>query len=81
MVYNHKTHTSFGIIYASIFVIKNLINYNNLIDYINFIIENIIIETMINLDTRVFAVKMVMSLVLEVIKIDEDNIYREMTLI
>lgn len=44
-------------------------------------IENVAVETMIGLNAGVFAMKMVAGLVLEVVEIDENNIYKEMALI
>lgn len=60
---------------------KDLIDYNNLVDYIYLVTKNVTIEIMIGLDVGVFALKIVTSLILEIVEINTDNIYKEIALI
>lgn len=75
------TCVSFEIVYIGFFVIKNQVNYDSLIDYIYLEIENIAIKIMISLNIRIFAIKMIASLILKIVKIDKNNIYKKMALI
>lgn len=61
-------------------MIKDLIDCDNPVNYACFVIENITIEIIIGLNARVFAIKIVASLILEADKIDKDNIYKDMVL-
>lgn len=54
---------------------------DNSINYALFIIQKNIDEIMMNLDAKMFIMKIVMTLVLEVVEIDKNNVYKKMALI
>lgn len=74
-------HTSFRIIYTGIFVTKDLIHYDNSIDYTLLVTENITIKMIIGLDIGLFAVKLFAGLILKAVKIDKDDMHKEIVLI
>lgn len=54
-----------------------MINCNSIVDYIHLVTKKVLIEIMIGLDTKV---KKGAYLVLKVVKVDKNNINREMVL-
>lgn len=81
MVDNCRTYTGFEIVFTGIFLIKDLINYNSIVDYAYFVARKVIVETIIGLDTNVFIMKKGAGLILKTVEIDGDNINRKMALI
>lgn len=59
----------------------DLIDYNCLINFVYFVIENIIFKTIIGLNVEISAIKIVIILVLETFKIDVNSMYKEIVLI
>lgn len=70
-------------IFSYIIIIKKFINYDNLIDFVCFVIYKKIVEIIINLVVRISNVKIVevKSLILKIIEIDRNSMYMKIALI
>lgn len=59
---------------------EDLIDCDSAIYYVRFMTGKVVIEKMISLNVKIFAVKKVAGLVLEVVKVNEDNIQKKLAL-
>lgn len=60
---------------------KNLINWNSPNNNAYFMLETFVVQTIIDINTCMFALKIIMGLVLKAVKNNENNIHWQMVLI
>lgn len=60
---------------------ENLIDCDSLINNTYFVISKIVIKIIVGLKTKIFTMKIIAHLILEIVKIDKDNIYIEIVLV
>lgn len=59
----------------------SLINYDNFIDYIYFVILKTAINIIISFNLKISNIKLIISLILEIVEISKDNIYIKIALL
>lgn len=81
LVDSHRTCADFRIVFIGNFVIKNLIDCNNTVDYIRFMTGKIIVENVITLDAEIFAIKKGVNLVLEAVEVNGNDTQKKIALL